>query len=216
MDHAIRIMPPERKSWALAMQGEMSFTQSDADAFIWACGCVMACYQQRIIPMRNLSLSSFARATFTASALCICFAITFFVVLVAWNAAHSDGLIVDSFSVPRVLAEKGDTGEVVAGRLLDKINLAQTLSQPQTRPGRSFVLGGDDTGFFRFMHAWLGHETHIGGAVIQEGAGLVVILRMAGSSSASYAGPEGELDALLQKAAEHVVDVTQTAKRAAR
>jgi hypothetical protein len=63
----------------------------------------------------------------SAFALCICFAVAFFVVLVVWNAAHSDGVIVESFSVPRALAEKGNSGEVVAGRLMDKLNLGSGL-----------------------------------------------------------------------------------------
>src|SRR5665213_2920082 len=42
-----------------------------------------------------------------------------FIGVAVWNAAHADGLVIDTFSVPPELAQIGLTGEVVASRMLD-------------------------------------------------------------------------------------------------
>jgi hypothetical protein len=68
VDHAVRAMPPARKPWAIAMQREIAFTENDGEAFTWACGCVWACYYERIGPMRNILLKSLAGATFISVA----------------------------------------------------------------------------------------------------------------------------------------------------
>jgi hypothetical protein len=48
-----------------------------------------------------------------------------------WTATHADGLVIEAFSVPPDLAEKGLTGEVVAAKVLDR------LSQLQAETGSS-------------------------------------------------------------------------------
>lgn len=42
--------------------------------------------------------------------------------LMVWSAAHADGFVIQSFSVPPDLAARGISGEVVANKLLDDIS----------------------------------------------------------------------------------------------
>jgi tetratricopeptide (TPR) repeat protein len=138
-----------------------------------------------------------------------------------WSAAHDNGLVVEPFSVPPDLAQRGLTGEVVAARLLDRLSAlqAQTASN---RAASSYAnnWGSDikvqipDTGvsigeFNRALRAWLGHETHISGEIYRTPTGIAVTARAGGDSSPTLTGTDADLDALIQKAAESVYRATQ-------
>src|SRR5689334_25433394 len=61
---------------------------------------------------------------------------------------RSDGLVIESFSVPPDLAERGLTGQVVAGELLDRLtelNQATISRSEERRVGKSVCLGGGCT-----------------------------------------------------------------------
>jgi tetratricopeptide (TPR) repeat protein len=148
-------------------------------------------------------------------------AVAGFLGAVLWNAAHSDGLIVESFTVPPDLAARGITGQVVASRLLDKLTDLQAATTA-VRAAKSYANNwGDDlrveipdTGVsigevWRFLRGWLGHETHISGEVTRTDNGIAVTARSSGQSGATYSGPASDLDGLVEKAAEHAYSVTQ-------
>ena len=152
--------------------------------------------------------------------LLLLFAVTAIGVMV-WNAAHADGLIIESFSVPPDLAAKGLTGQVVATQMLDKLTAMQNATG-STRPAQSYANNwGDDlkveipdTGVsigeaYRFLRGWLGHETHVTGEVYRTATGIAVTARSGVDVGATYTGPENDLDVLVQKAAEHVYGITQ-------
>jgi len=138
-----------------------------------------------------------------------------------WDAAHADGLVIEEFSVPPDLAGQGTTGEVIASQLLDRLTLMQKETS-SARAARSYsnYWGDDlkveipDTGVsinevYRFLRGWLGHETHVTGEVYRTATGIAVTARTGTDASATYAGPETDLDALVQKAAEHIYGSTQ-------
>ncbi|HEY3778057.1 MAG TPA: hypothetical protein VGL35_08355 [Rhizomicrobium sp.] len=138
-----------------------------------------------------------------------------------WNAAHDRGLVIEAFQVPPDLASRGLTGQVVAGQLLDKLTAMQNATQ-SARPAQSYAnnWGNDikvqipDTGvsigeFNHYLEGWLGHETHIGGEVFRSATGITVTARVSGGGNVSFGGPETSLDALLQRAAEHIYEQTQ-------
>ena len=103
-----------------------------------------------------------------------------------WKAAHSEGLIIESFRVPPDLAARGLTGEVLADQVLDRL----TAMQAATNSGvanQSYSGGsGDDikveipeTGIsigelYRFLRRWLGHETHISGEMVRSASAAAV------------------------------------------
>jgi tetratricopeptide (TPR) repeat protein len=138
-----------------------------------------------------------------------------------WNAAHDDGLVIESFSVPPDMAERGLTGEVVAAKVLDRL----TALQQQTASNRAASTyvnnwGGDiklqipETGvsigqLYRYLAQWLGHETHISGEIYRDAKGLVVTVRVAGSPAMTARGADAELDNLVQQSAEGVYRRTQ-------
>jgi tetratricopeptide (TPR) repeat protein len=143
------------------------------------------------------------------------------VALMVWDAAHSNGLLIEPFSVPPDMAAKGLTGQVIASQVQDKLTEMQaaTLS---FRPARSYAnnWGNDikveipETGvsigeFRRFLRDWLGHDTHISGEVWHTDAGLSISARTSGERGATFGGPASDFDALVQKAAEHVYAQTQ-------
>ena len=140
--------------------------------------------------------------------------------LMVWDAAHSRGLIIEPFSVPPDLAQRGLTGEVVAGQMIDKLT-AMTKSE-SSRAAQSYAnnWGSDikveipETGVSigelrNFLREWLGHDIHSSGEIHRTADGIAVTARTSGEESASFEGKEADLDALMQKAAEHVYEVTQ-------
>jgi tetratricopeptide (TPR) repeat protein len=137
-----------------------------------------------------------------------------------WNAAHADGLVIESFSVPPDLAERGLTGQVIAGELLDRLTEINqsTLS---ARTGKSYAANwGDEikveipeTGIsvaeaYRFLRRWLGHESHISGAVWHSQGGIVITARTDGRS-VTVGGPEADIGGQIQKAAEAVFSLAE-------
>ena len=171
--------------------------------------------------MRFGNVSSVMKVSFEIAMALI---VMFVVALIAgavWSAAHDDGLVIHAFSVPPDLAARGMTGEVVAGRMLDKLSAFQAQTD-SLRPASSYSNNwGDDikvqipdTGvsigeFNRYLHQWLGNETHITGDVVRAGDHLIVTARAGADAAESFNGSEGDLDGLLNKAAESIYARTQ-------
>jgi tetratricopeptide (TPR) repeat protein len=143
-----------------------------------------------------------------------------FIAAAVWNAAHSDGLVIESFSVPPDLGQRGLTGQVVAGQLLDRLSEVNqaTIS---SRTGKSYAASwGDDikveipdTGIsvaeaYRFLRRWLGHESHISGAVWHSEGNITLAARSDGQSI-TVSGSESDLDALIRKLAEGVFGLAE-------
>jgi Tfp pilus assembly protein PilF len=137
-----------------------------------------------------------------------------------WNAAHADGLVIESFSVPPDLAERGLTGQVVAGELLNRLT-EMNQATISSRSGKSYAANwGDDikveipdTGVsvaevYRFLRRWLGHESHISGAVWHEPGGIVITARTDGRS-VTVSGLEADIGGQIQKAAEAVFGLAE-------
>ena len=139
--------------------------------------------------------------------------------LMVWDAAHSRGLLIEPFSVPPDMASRGLTGEVVAAQLLDKLAILGTSESSRSTQSYANNWGNDikveipETGVSiseleRFLRGWLGHDTRISGEVYHTASGIAVTAR-AGANGATFTGAESDLDALVQKSAEHVFESTQ-------
>jgi len=57
-----------------------------------------------------------------------------------WNAAHSEGLIVESFSVPPDLTARGLNGQAVASQLLDDLSAMQSATTLDLTPSEKAEL----------------------------------------------------------------------------
>jgi len=97
----------------------------------------------------------------------------------AWQAHEAHGLVIEAFSVPPDLARGGLTGQVAAGRFLDKLQGMQAVTANSDRPAQSYESnwGSDfkveipDTGLTfseieKLMRERLGHVSHVSGEVL--------------------------------------------------
>ncbi|HKD48754.1 MAG TPA: hypothetical protein VKB67_13795 [Rhizomicrobium sp.] len=138
-----------------------------------------------------------------------------------WNTSSSNNLVIDSFAVPPDLAARGLSGPVVAAKLSDKLAMMQAETST-VRPPKSYANGFAETlkleipetgvslsELDRFLREKLGHDLHIGGEMVQTDQGVALTARVGNNGSATVAGAEAEVDALLQKLAERVYRITQ-------
>ncbi len=165
-------------------------------------------------------VSGMLKLTFEIGLAVVALGVASFIAAALWNAAHADGLVIESFSVPPDLAQRGLTGEVVAGELLDRLTELNQATV-SSRNGRSYAASwGDeikveipDTGIsvgqaYRFLRRWLGHESHISGAVWRNQSGIVITARTDGKN-VTVAEPDGDIGGQIEKAAEAVFGLAE-------
>jgi len=138
-----------------------------------------------------------------------------------WSAAHDDSLVIEAFSVPPDMAERGLTGQAVAAQLQDKLAAMQNATK-SARPAESYSnnWGNDikvqipETGvsigqFYGLLVTWLGRETHITGEVFHAATGIAITARGGSEGGGMVTGAEADFDKLLQQAAEKIYLRTQ-------
>ncbi len=139
-----------------------------------------------------------------------------------YEASRADGLVIESFSAPPDLVQKGLTGQVLASKLLDRLNAMQSATS-SSRAASSFThdWGNDikvaipDTGVslgevIRYLHNWLGHEMHLSGELYEQGDKVALTVRLEGEPGQTFSGRAADLDAIVQQAAEAVFRRAQT------
>ncbi len=134
-----------------------------------------------------------------------------------WSASETDGLVVDSFSVPPAYAQAGLSGDVVADDMTAKIaairdfandnSLARSadVSEDHSRDVKVEIpaTGVSLAEAWNYLKLWFGHERHLTGNVRTRADGsLVLTVSLGAADSFTYTGKD--LDALEQKAAEQV------------
>jgi tetratricopeptide (TPR) repeat protein len=145
----------------------------------------------------------------------------FGIVGVLWSASRAEGLVVEPFSVPPAMAQRGLDGPAVASLFLDKLSALQAGTQSGRAPSSYGQNWGDDlaveiadTGvsmgdIWRSLRRWLGHESRMTGGVVFEDGKVSIVVRNGAEAIEAVTGPEDQLDALLQGAAERVYRQTQ-------
>ncbi|HET9161315.1 MAG TPA: hypothetical protein VFN88_11950 [Caulobacteraceae bacterium] len=140
---------------------------------------------------------------------------------IAWQAASDDALVIDGFSVPPDLAQQGATGAAVATELHDKmLRLHQdtitglaTLTVREKGASEARVeipeTGVSLAEVNRFLRDWLGHERKVSGEIAHVVSGpdagaLVMNVRVGDEPGVRLVQADGDLEALITKAAEHV------------
>jgi len=136
-----------------------------------------------------------------------------------WSAANDRGLVVESFSVPAELSNRGETGAVIAQHVLDRVAAMQAGVVSVRAAGTYSNNWGDelkvqipDTGIslaeaYRYLARWLGHQTHITGEVVRSDNAFTVTARVGAAPGRAFTG--ANVDTLLDKVAEHVFAETQ-------
>ena len=144
-----------------------------------------------------------------------------FVATLAWRAHRTGGLVVEAFSVPADLANDGLTGQVVAARMLDKLREMQAATNSE-RPadtyqnnwGADLELAIPDAGLTvgglqRLLNAEFGHASHLSGEVFRAVDGVAITARIGNEPPQTFTESRGDVEALLQKAAEAVYRSSQ-------
>jgi tetratricopeptide (TPR) repeat protein len=137
--------------------------------------------------------------------------------LMIWSASRADGLVIEAFSVPPALAERGITGETVARQLMDDLAAISEVSQASEQQrglsgdwGQSISIQIPQTGVsLAQMNAWLretlGRQSHVSGEVMASPAGTLTLVARSGSRGlAPLTGQEAEMTILIQRTAEAV------------
>lgn len=138
-----------------------------------------------------------------------------------WDAATDHGLVVEAFSVPPALAQRGLTGQVVSKLVLNDLAKLQEETDSSRAPGTYTNNWGEDlkveipeTGVSisdlqRFLRNALGHETHIAGEIYQGAETLSVTAHAGEAAAQTVSGHETELSNMLQLVAEDLYRRTQ-------
>jgi tetratricopeptide (TPR) repeat protein len=138
-----------------------------------------------------------------------------------WNARQASGLIIQPLSTPPDLAERGLDSQAVSSQLLDRLNRLQaetdSIRAANTYannwqghvsveiPSTGVSIGELD----RWLRGALGRETIISGEVTRAGESLSMTVRTPSGGGRTIVSESGDLDALVQGAAEAIYEMTQ-------
>jgi len=173
----------------------------------------------------RLHLSHFREWMYTALELVV--GLLLFLVFAAiasavYEAGRADGLVIEAFGAPPDLAAKGLGGEVLASKLLDRLNAMQNATTSSRAPSSfshdwsdDIKVAIPDTGIslgeaIRYLHNWLGHEMHLTGELYETAQGVALTVRLDSEPGETFSGPVSDLDAIVQRAAEAVFRRAQT------
>jgi len=133
----------------------------------------------------------------------------------AWEASRSDRLVLEPFSVPAELAERGLTGEVTAIKVGDALAAVQEADPLSARAPSSFASDWEDSPTLEIpqtgvsladvramLRDWLGRETRISGEIVRTPTGDVAVTARGGNSPGrTVVKPAPELEAAVQEVA---------------
>lgn len=143
------------------------------------------------------------------------------------DATRDQGLVIQPFSTPADFQARGLTGDVLAAHLVDKLGAIDAGAHSARAVTGYHAASADDmkleipqTGVSvdalrRYLRRWLGRDTLIGGDLVSGPEGVTVRVRVADAPAVAFAGRQGELETLLQGAAETVYARTQPHRYAA-
>jgi tetratricopeptide (TPR) repeat protein len=137
----------------------------------------------------------------------------------AWTAHQDHGLVIEAFSTSPAFAQRGLTGEAMAGELMDRIqvikrqidqnSISQSASVKTDRDTDIKVeipeTGLSITAAWRLLRDWMGGGRKVEGELRQADDGsLVLTARVDGRPAVTAKGAPGDLDKLEQQAAEQI------------
>lgn len=139
------------------------------------------------------------------------------VALFVWRAASSRAVVVQPFDAPPSLADRGVSGQVLAGSVQDSIATIQAINLDAATARNIDNAWTDDiaievpttgvsiTEMDRLLRRWLGRETYVGGALVRNTDGtLSLTIRATGVPPGTFTGPEADLAGLSTRAAEYI------------
>jgi tetratricopeptide (TPR) repeat protein len=141
--------------------------------------------------------------------------------VMAIAASRANGVIIEPLASPPDLDRRGLTGAVVASRLLDRIGEIRDATSSVRAGGAARAWHAEDvkveipkTGLSladlnRLLRGWLGHETAVTGEIFHDRGQLSVAVRVGDRPGVTVSGPEDQIDALIDRAAEAVIAQTE-------
>ncbi len=161
---------------------------------------------KRLLVLRNVII---------ASALVV---VTLLVVVISYRELSKDVLVIGGFDVPATLESRGYSSRVMGKKLFDQLTYirTQTLTKlpkkdiipsvwkseadvaiPETR----MTVGS----LFAYVRGLLGRDTYVDGELTEQAQQVAVTVRIRGKPHQTATGTIDELDALMLKAAEHIM-----------
>jgi tetratricopeptide (TPR) repeat protein len=145
------------------------------------------------------------------------------VVNLLFSAWHAQNVVIGAFDVPPAMEQQGLSGKAIASGLLDQLQGFQSETRASVdKRGITDAWTGDvrveipeahiSIGELqRYLRAWLGNETHIGGGIVQTAeGGLALTVRGNGFAAKTFYGKTAELPTLTMQAAEYIYGVSET------
>jgi tetratricopeptide (TPR) repeat protein len=139
------------------------------------------------------------------------------VVALVISAFRSNAVLVDEFKSPPALTARGLSGETVAQAVLDRLTDIQSATRViGAKRSTSAGWGGDikievpETGvslgeIAKILRETVGHDTHIGGDLVQQSDGrLTLTVRVEGVDAKGFTGSPDQFDTLAEQAAEYI------------
>ena len=140
----------------------------------------------------------------------------------AWSASRAEGLVIRPLSVPPALAQRGVTGEALAAQLMDRLGdiadsarSSEAQRQVSATQGDGVSIQIPETGISlsqldQWLKERLGRERRVTGEVATVPDGTLVLTTRDGAVALpEQHGPEGDLPAMLQRAAEALMQLEQ-------
>jgi tetratricopeptide (TPR) repeat protein len=146
-------------------------------------------------------------------------AIVVAIALMAWTAHQDHSLVIESFATPPDLAQRGLSGEALAGDMMDKVGAIKAEIDRNSISRSSTVKAEHDndikveipetglsiTGAWRLLRDGMGGERKIAGDLREAPDGrLVLTARVEGEPAIVATGPPADLDKLEQQVAEKI------------
>lgn len=181
-------------------------------------------HEQRLLHVRSLKrreLSDRLRVSLQILAVAAGAAIAAILVALVIEASRSNALVIEPISAPPDLQAQGMTPAVLSAQLLDKLRAMQARTD-SARAGNTYSgANGDDikveipeTGvslgeLLKMLRERLGHDVHVTAETFHSQGKLVLTARVGEQAGHSFSGPDTDLDALMQQAAEDIFARTQ-------
>jgi len=137
--------------------------------------------------------------------------------LMILSASRADGLVIEAFSVPPALAERGITGETLARQLMDDLAAISQVTQSFQRQrdmsgdwGQAISIQVPQVGVSLaqvnvLLREALGHQSHVSGEVMAAPDGTLTLVAHSGSHGLRpLTGQEAAMTAMIQRTAEAV------------
>jgi tetratricopeptide (TPR) repeat protein len=138
-----------------------------------------------------------------------------------WNARQASGLVIQPLSTPPDLVARGLDGQAIASQIQDRLNQLQDDTD-SSRPANTFANNWQgnvsveipSTGISigeldQTLRAALGNETVVSGEITRNSEALAITVRTGGAAR-TIVSEVGDVDALIQGAAEAIYGMTQT------